>query len=129
MQGLIKMINNILTAEEARHINGETINPDRKLYRIMNDIMREASKENGKSKTSIMVKDLDDKNRDILLQLGYDLKDKGNSTYEVSWDNVGELTLEETEDLTIFTIKALFASVIIVVIAIFIAWIYISKIF
>ena len=43
------MINNILTAEEARRINGETIKPDRKLYRIMNSIMREASKENGKN--------------------------------------------------------------------------------
>ena len=123
------MINNILTAEEARRINGETINPDRKLYRIMNDVMREASKENGKSGTSIMVKDLDDKNRDILLQLGYDLKDKGNNTYEVSWEGVGELTLEETEELAIFTVKALFASIIIVSIAIFIVWIYISKIF
>ena len=123
------MINNILTAEEARRINGETINPDRKLYRIMNDVMREASKENGKSGTSIMVKDLDDKNRDILLQLGYDLKDKGNNTYEVSWEGVGELTLEETEELAIFTVKALFASIIIVSIAIFIIWIYINKIF
>lgn len=112
------MINNILTAEEARRINGETINPDRKLYRIMNNIMREASKEN--SKNSITVKELDDKNRDILLQLGYDLNDKGDNTYEVSWDNAGELTLEEAEDLTLFTIKVAFATVIVIVIAIFI---------
>lgn len=121
------MINNILTAEEVRRINGETIQPDRKLYRIMNSIMREASKENGKK--CITVKELDNKNRDILLQLGYDLKDKGGNTYEVSWEGAGELTLEETEDLTIFTIKALFVSIIIVSIAIFIAWNYISKIF
>ena len=121
------MINNILTAEEARRINGETIKPDKKLYRIMNSIMREASKENGKN--CITVKELDDRNRDNLLQLGYDLKDKGDNTYEVSWEGAGEFTLEETEDLTVFTIKALFASIIIVSIAIFILWIYISKIF
>ena len=89
--------------------------------------MREASKENGKQ--CITVKELDNKNRDILLQLGYDLKDKGDNTYEVSWEGAGELTMEETEDLTIFTIKALFVSIIIVSIAIFIAWNYISKIF
>lgn len=121
------MINNILTAEEARRINGETITPDRKLYRIMNSIMCEASKENGKNR--ITVKELDNKNRDILLQLGYDLKDKGNNSYEVTWEGAGELTLEETEDLTIFTIKALFVSIIIVSITIFILWIRISKIF
>ena len=114
------MINNIITAEEARRINGETINPDRKLYRIMNNIMREASKENGKN--SITVKELDDKNRDILLQLGYDLTDKGDSIYEISWDNEGELTLEEAEELTLLTIKAVVGAVIFLVTFIVLCW-------